>query len=205
MGLTPPTTPTAASPHTPSNPEDSAFLQAIESIEAQGINPDPKPYDPASLSARVPRRTPVSSPGTQVIEPTLATQPKPQPRSTPTPRPPLATPSPAQPRPISTPSQPRPEPVQLKQVVAPQPRAPAPIAKAAPSAPTAPVAKRHKPSTIAEAIMEELRNSPDISLEDAPFQPFPRKPRTHKHSGAILAIAAGLTILGAGGYFFFIL
>jgi len=196
MGLTPPTTPTAASPHTPSNPEDSVFLQAIESIEAQGINPDPKPYDPASLSTRAPHSTPVSSPGPQVIEPVLAAQPKSQPKSrpksTPTPRPPLATPSPAQPKPISTPSQPRPEPVQPRQAVAPQPRTPTPVAK------------RHKPSTITEAIIEELKNNPGISLEDAPFQPFPKRPRAHKHIGTILAIAGGLIILGAGGYCFFL-
>jgi hypothetical protein len=194
MVLTPSTTPTMASPYTPINPEDSAFLQAIEAIEAQGINPDPKPYDPASLSTRAPHSTPVNSPGPQVIEPILAAQPKPRPQPTPILRSPLTVPSPSQPRPIPTAPQPRPVPVQLKPVVAPQPRPLPPTTNAVPAPPPTPAVKHPKPLTIAQAIIEELKNNP-----------FPKLLHSHKHVGAIVTITFLLVIIGAGSYFFLFL
>lgn len=100
---------------------------------------------------------------------------------------------------VTAPHQPRPA---VAPPVTQPPRAPI-LAPIQPTPEVLPVKKHHKPSTPAEAIAEELKNNPGISLEDAPFQPFPKRYASKKYLATIMSVIAGLVVLGAGVYFVF--
>jgi len=82
--------------------------------------------------------------------------------------------------------------------------APAPIPT--PTTPTdkppqPPLPPKHRPSTPAEAIAEELANAPPSSPKDSLFQPFLRQLPSKKRLVMAIIIGSSVVVLATAGYF----
>jgi len=89
-------------------------------------------------------------------------------------------------------------------VTQPAPAAPVPIPTPVTHTdkpPQPPLPPKHRPSTPAEAIAEELANAPPTSAKDSLFQPFLRQLPSKKRLVAAIVIGSSVVVLATAAYF----